>query len=187
MPPKVKITKHEIIKTAVELVRENGEQSINARAIALNLNCSTQPIFSNFSCMEQLKLEVKAVAYQTYLDFIASEISGGRYPHYKAMGMAYINFALREKQLFKLLFMCDRQGEKLTPTKDFEDAVQLIMNANGVSYEKASLIHFETWACVHGIATMLATSFLSLEENFISDVLTDAYQGIRAKHLSEEG
>jgi hypothetical protein len=44
MPPKVKITKEEIIQTALFLVRENGEQAINARAIATALHCSTQPI-----------------------------------------------------------------------------------------------------------------------------------------------
>ena len=51
MPPKIKITKEEIIKTALELVRTSGEQSINARTVAGALNCSTQPIFSNFSSM----------------------------------------------------------------------------------------------------------------------------------------
>ena len=39
MPPKVKITREDIIKTAIELVRANGEEAINARAIAAALNC----------------------------------------------------------------------------------------------------------------------------------------------------
>ena len=55
MPPKVKITKEDIIKTATQLVRESGEDAINARAIASALGCSTQPIFSNFATMEQLQ------------------------------------------------------------------------------------------------------------------------------------
>ena len=62
----------------------------------------------------------------------------------------------------------------------------MIMKANGVSLEKARLMHLEMWTCVHGIGTMLATSFLPLEREMISDMLTDIYQGIRARHLSEE-
>ena len=56
MPPKVKITKEDIINTALELVRANGEQSVNARNIASALNCSTQPVFSNFATMDDLRL-----------------------------------------------------------------------------------------------------------------------------------
>ena len=52
MPPKVRIAKEDIVKTAVELVRKNGAGSINARAIAAELECSTQPIFSNFATMD---------------------------------------------------------------------------------------------------------------------------------------
>ena len=62
MPPKRKVTKEEIVKTAVELVRERGAEAVNARAIATVLDCSTQPIFSNFRTMEELKEKTVAAA-----------------------------------------------------------------------------------------------------------------------------
>lgn len=186
MPPKVKIAKEDIIKTAVELVRFSGEQSINARAIATALNCSTQPIFSNFSTMEKLKKAVINAAYERYLGFLKTEVERGKYPKYKSFGMAYIRFANEEKQMFKLLFMRDRTGEEKSPSIDFEESVQMIMKANGVTIEKARLMHMEIWSCVHGIGVMHATSFLTFEWEMISDMLTDIYQGIRARHLSEE-
>jgi AcrR family transcriptional regulator len=186
MPPKVKITKENIIKTAVELVRANGEGALNARAIAAALNCSTQPIFSNFATMEELQESTVKAAYGLYLDFLKREAESGKYPPYKSFGMAYIRFAKEEKELFKLLFMCDRKGKELTPSPDFESSVHMIMSANGITKEKAELMHLEMWTCVHGIGTMLATSFLTLEWELISDILTDVYQGIRARLLSEE-
>ena len=45
MPPKIKITKEEIVDTALNLVREAGEQALNARSIAAKLKCSTQRFF----------------------------------------------------------------------------------------------------------------------------------------------
>lgn len=185
MPPKVRITKNDIIKTALELLRENGETAINARKIAEELNCSTQPIFSNFSTMEELQGTVVTEAYKHYLNFLQREVEVGKYPKYKAFGMAYIRFAKEERELFKLLFMRDRTGEKTSMSSDFDESVQMIMKANGVTIETARLIHLEMWTCVHGIGTMLATSFLSLEWELISNMLTDVYQGIRARHLSE--
>lgn len=186
MPPKVKITKEDIIKTAIELTRAHGEQSINARAIATALNCSTQPIFTNFATMDELRGAVAEDAYALYLNFLKSEAESGKYPRYKSFGMAYIRFAKEEKELFKLLFMCDRKGKGLTPTPDFEASVGIIMNDCGITEEKARLMHLEMWTAVHGIGTMLATSFLALEWELIGDMLTDIYQGIRHRHVWEE-
>ena len=185
MPPKVKITKEEIIKTAVELVRKEGESGVNARSIAASLGCSTQPIFSNFKSMEELDEAVITAAYDKYLELLKIEVESGKYPQYKAFGMSYIRFAKEEKELFKMLFMRDRKGEDLSPAEDFKASVEVIMNANGVTYEKAELIHLEMWTFVHGIATMMATSFLPLEWELVSDMVSDAYHGIMARHLSE--
>ncbi len=186
MPPKVKITKDDIIKTAVELVRKSGAGSVNARSIAASLGCSTQPIFSNFTSMEELEEKTVGAAYGLYLDFIKSELDSGKYPPYKAFGMAYIRFAREEKELFKLLFMRDRTGEDISPTRDFEESADMIMKSNGVSYDVARLMHLEMWATVHGIGVMLATSFLPLDEELISRMLSDTYNGLCARHTSQE-
>ena len=182
MPPKVKITKKEIIEGALELVRKSGVDSLNARSIAGRLDCSTQPIFSNFASMTELEETVSRASYERYLGFIENELKSGKYPPYKAFGMAYVRFAKEEKELFKMLFMCDRSGKDLTPTEDFERSVEIIMQTNGISREEASLFHLEMWACVHGIGTMLATSFLEPEWELISNILSDVYQGLRLRY-----
>ena len=186
MPPKVKVTKQDIVQTALDLIRTEGESALNARSIAAALGCSTQPVFSNFASMEELQQATVAAAYECYLNFLKNEAENGMYPMYKAFGMAYIRFAATEKELFKLLFMCDRKGESHTPTEDFETSVEYIVKTNGISREKAELMHVEMWACVHGIATMMATSFLILEDSLISTMLSDVYQGLREKHTKEE-
>ena len=186
MPPKVKITKEDIINTAIELVREKGEVAINARSIAAVLNCSTQPVFSNFATMEELRETLKKAAYEKYFDFLKIEVESGKYPPYKSFGMAYIRFAKEEKELFKLLFMCDREGKDLTPTLDFEASIKMIMDANKITRDRAEIMHLEMWSCVHGIGAMLATSFLNLEWDMISNMLSDVYQGLRTRHLMEE-
>ncbi len=186
MPPKVKITKEDIVKTSLELVRVHGKEGINARAIAASLNCSTQPVFSNFASMEELQKCVIAAAYELYLGFLKNEAELGKYPKYKSFGMAYIRFAKEEKELFKLLFMRDRSGEDMSLSPDFEESALMLMKSCGVSIEKARLMHLEMWTCVHGIGAMLASSFLPLEMDLISDMLRDVYHGIRARHATED-
>jgi AcrR family transcriptional regulator len=186
MPPKVKIQKSDILQTALALVREQGANAINARAIAAALGCSTQPVFSNFATMEELHQAVAEKAQLLYQEYTDREMASQEHPAYKASGMAYIRFAKEERELFKLLFMRDRTGAEISVSPDFEESVHMIMEANGVTRETASRMHLEVWTCVHGIGTMLATSFLSLTWELISDMLTDVYQGIRARHASEE-
>ena len=186
MPPKVKITREDIIQTALELVRAGGEATLNARLIAAALRCSTQPVFSNFATMEELQRAVLEAGYEFYLNFLKKETESGQYPTYKAMGWGYIRFAYEEKELFKLLFMRDRGGAALEPTRDFEQSVALIMEATGLSHRRATQMHMEIWAYVHGIAVMLATSFLQLEWEMISDMTSDVYHGLRMRHIQEE-
>ena len=186
MPPKVKITKNDITYTAVDLIRKNGYEALNTRNIAKQLNCSTQPIFSNFTSMEELEKDIILYAYNIYLKFIENEIASNKYPKYKAFGMAYIRFAKDEKELFKLLFMSDRNGKDFIPTVDYDQSIQIIMQANEVSKDVATKIHLEMWAFVHGIAAMSATSFLTFDWDLISDMVTDVYQGIRIRHSNKE-
>ena len=100
--------------------------------------------------------------------------------------MAYIRFARDEKELFKLLFMRDRRDEDVSPSPDFNESVEMIMQTNGISRDRALFMHLEMWSCVHGIGTMLATSFLPLDEDVISNMISDIYQGIRSRVLAEE-
>ena len=58
MPPLQKTGKEEIVNAAFDIVRREGKDSLNARALAGRLGISTQPIFSNFRNMEELKAEV---------------------------------------------------------------------------------------------------------------------------------
>ena len=188
MPPKVKVTKEEIIAAALEVLRQKGMEAVNARAVAAALGCSTQPIFSNYSSMGALQHDVLAAGYAEYNRWIEQQMKEGRYPPYKASGMAYIDFARREKHLFRLLFMRNRSQEEVTRQlgDDAEPLLDLIQRAAGISRESARMFHLEMWIYVHGIASMAATSFLDWDTELISASLTDVYMGVLARFKEKE-
>ena len=186
MPPKVKVTKEDIINAAVDIVRKSGAQAINARTIAAVLNCSTQPVFSNFATMDELRLAVVEKADIMCQAYMRREVESGAFPAYKANGMAYIRFAKEEKELFKLLYMRDRSSESIPETTEQTDKMESIVHNNtGLSGVEAKLFHLEMWAYVHGIATMFATGYLDLDWGLVSKMLTDAYQGLRKQYGME--
>lgn len=180
MPSKVRITKEDIIHTALDLIRKNGDAALNARNIAAALHCSTQPVFSNFSTMEELRLAVVEAADALCREYRKKEMERGEYPPYKATGMAYIRFAKEEKELFKLLYMRDRTREVIPDETDTENQMEAMVKGNtGLEGSDVKLFHLEMWAYVHGIAAMLATGFFDLDWDLISKMLTDSYQGLK--------
>lgn len=186
MPPKVRITRDDILNASMELTRLGGTQLLNARTIAARLGCSTQPIFSNFATMEQLTQAVLEQAKTLYEEYTRREIESGQYPDYKASGMAYIRFAREEKEFFKLLFMCDRCGEDIPEYDELNGRMESYVQQNtGLTGMDVKLFHLEVWAFVHGIATMFATGFLDLPWDLVSKMLTDAYQGLRKQYERE--
>jgi AcrR family transcriptional regulator len=183
MPPKVKISKQDIIDTALALLREGGENAVNARSIAAALGCSTQPIFSNFSSMEELEESVTLAAYECYLGALAREAKSGKYPAYKSFGMAYIRFAKEEPNLFRLMFMTDPHSLPMMPPEDptHQQVSSLASRASGLPGETAEAIYREMWVFVHGIATLIVTGVMDFQEEEISTMLTDVFQGLKWK------
>lgn len=183
MPPKVKVTREDIVNAAVELVRREGASALNARAIAAALGCSTQPIFSNFATMDELRTAAAAAADKRYQSYLAADMARGQYPPYKASGMAYIRFAREERELFRLLFMRDRSGEVIAEDRDsIRPLLTLIERNLGIDEDAAFRLHMELWIFVHGIATMIVTGYLNWDEAMVSGILTDAYMGLKARY-----
>lgn len=187
MPPKFKFTRDEITNAALNVTRKNGISGLTARALAAELGCSVKPIFGLFKNMEEVGQEVFIASDLLYQNYLREDMAKGKYSPYKASGMAYIRFAKEERELFKLLFMRDRSREKIEENKEenkeeIRPLMQLIQQNLGISEDEAYLFHLEMWLYVHGIATMIATSYLDWDDEFISRVLTDAYMGLKYRY-----
>ncbi len=186
MPPKCRFTREEIIQAALDLTAEKGVGALTARGLAQRLGSSAKPIFGLFANMEEVQQEVVKAANLRYQEYLRQDMSAGRYPPYKASGMAYIRFAREQKELFKLLFMRDRTHEEKAAGDELEALLGLIQKNMGLSRDDAYRFHLEMWIYVHGIATMIATAYLEWDLDFISAALTDAYQGLRLRFLPKE-
>lgn len=186
MPRKPVIRKEDIVNAAFEIVRLKGQEALNARALAEYLGCSTQPIFSNFSSMEELFNEVLLKCLESYNTCVKEEFARQQgFPTYKTYGMAYIRFAKEQKNLFKVLFMRDKTGKDSgVEDSTFFEVLPVIMKALDLTREQATIFHLEMWTFVHGIGSMIATSSYDWDLDLAARTLTDAYQGL--KHRFEQ-
>lgn len=177
-------TREKVLAVALNLAREQGIAAVTARALGEKLGSSSKPIFSLFENMDDVLSAVMEAANKLYQNYLKEDMTSQKYSPYKASGMAYIHFAKEEKELFKLLFMRDRTHEDIRDDKEeLKPLLELIQQKLGLSEEAAYLFHLEMWIYVHGIATMLATSYLEWDDEFISRVVTDGYEGLKTRYV----
>ena len=96
--------------------------------------------------------------------------------------MSYIRFAKEESQFFKYLFIRNRAEEKFDEMEfEFQAETSVLTNLYNIKGNLASQLHIHMWVWVHGIATMFATGYLTWEWQTVSEMLTDAFMGIKQR------
>lgn len=111
MPPKPSITPELVLEAAFQLVRREGLQALTARRVAQELGCSTQPIYSAFDTMEQLKQEVVQRAEAVALSYLAPERPAER--SFLQVGLGSLRFAQEEPRLWRLVNQHGRALQEL--------------------------------------------------------------------------
>lgn len=172
--PKVKVTKDDILNISFDMVRINGIDNLNARRIAKELNCSVQPIFFNFSNMDDLKKSVLIKCCDYFYEFV-SNLFDEEIPPYKQVGINYIKFAKEEPNLFKLLFMSDNDLSMIENNKSVDIIKQYIGKALPLSDFDIDSFHLKMWIFTQGLATLVLNSNLKLTDEQISSLLTEEF------------
>ena len=104
MARKETITKTYLFETAFEMLREEGIENITARKLAAKAGCSTQPIFRVYENMEELWQEL----FEEAVDYFENYYNKAKlydFTPFVNLGITYIEFAMKEKHLFQLLFL----------------------------------------------------------------------------------
>lgn len=166
MPAVRKVSKDEIIDAAVEVLRDGGFSSINARSIAKKLGCSTQPIYFSFQNMDELKAALTDRAIQLHIQRVRNSlrIHGGNDSRYSSYGMGFVKFAAEEKQFFRWLYL---EGEQMGPYQNdvlIPEVIDVIMDEFGYSEDVARRFHQDMIYFTYGLAILANTNHLKLTE-----------------------
>ena len=188
MPPKPKITKDMVIDAAFEVARKTGAENINARTVAKQLKCSTQPVMYHFATIEELKKAAYAKAdsyHSEYLMNLESQQGGVML----GIGLHYIRFAIEEPHLFRFLFQSNFfTGTTLLEMIDAEELAPVLsamQGAVGGSMDQVKEIFITVFLFAHGYASIIANNSLEYDETLIKSHLERAYRGAILAVLEE--
>ncbi len=190
MPPKIKVTKQEIMDAAMRIVREKGINSLNARDLAKEIGCSVHPIFREFNTMEGLKLAIYNAAEDIYNERMLSALENAA-DGFLCMGLTYIDFAREEKNLFQLLFMTDAFNKQsmmdiVGATEGDGEVIQMLCQLTGLNEKSAQELYTGVWLTTHGIASMFATNNCRFSEEENRRLLNNSFMGLLYKLKKEE-
>ena len=140
VPPKQKYSREMVLSMACELFETEGIDAINARTLSKALACSTQPIFSYFSNMDDLKEAVLRKEQDDFYVLTMDESLCSLEDHLNA----YVRFAYDHPVSFHGLL--HSHGERspfgilarLRQMYPTPDALQLSVYAHGMSCLAAS-------------------------------------------------
>ncbi len=174
MPPLRKVQKEDIINAALDILKNEDMESVNARRIARQLNCSVQPIYHNFENMENLKSIAFRKVYEIYQQYMREGAKEKK--SYKGMGLSYIKFARDYPNYFKLIFMTKTELslENYISNDSIENGViEKGMEITGFSYEEQKKFYVKVWIFTHGIATLVASNTVKLSMEEIDKMLEE--------------
>ncbi len=187
MPPKPEITQEQVLNAAVKLVRGCGMESVNARSLARELGCSTQPLFRIYKSMEELKTDLKFCLDRIYGDYMERHILEEN--RLLSQGMAYVEFARKEREIFRALFLTRcMAGQGLTDIAQAEWNQRTIENAGqvaGLGREAAERLFLNMWLYSHGIASQILSNEIKLSKSKAEELLTRAFEAFSAMERKE--
>ena len=181
MPPAKKIQKEAILETAYELAKAEGLETLNARRIAKELACSTQPIYHNFATMEELKEEVVKQIYQTYVSYIQKGMQEEK--AYLGVGLAYIHFAKDYPYFFRTLFMKESGRLPLDFIQNVSVGKGVLRQGqifSGLTEEQMKAFHLKVWIFTHGLAVLAADHTVRFTDREIRELLASTTRELLA-------
>ena len=174
MAPKNKFTKEEMTQAALRVVRAKGIDGLSAKALADELGTSTQPVFTAFGSMDGVRHAVYAAAVRVY-DSYAERGLREQIPFF-GVGIQYIRFAREEPELYRLLFLTQKQEKGYGAMHAMQHLQELVrptlVGVYHISDEEADVYFRDLWLVVHSLATLIVTGDCPYSDREIGQILT---------------
>ncbi|MDF7682950.1 TetR/AcrR family transcriptional regulator [Lactobacillus sp. ESL0679] len=173
MARKKEIGRDKILNVAYKMVMRDGVECLTARNIAKEGHFSTQPLYLEFSSMDELRDEV--------LDKIAKNLKGNvLQKEYTGkplidMDLSYIDYAKEHENLFRAMFVDGKLGSKRISNTLIDFGIQKFNEQyedTDYSEEKIMNIVVANWITTIGIASLIINEIATFSETQIINVLT---------------
>lgn len=186
MPPKVKYTRDDVIKTSLDVVEESGLKELTARSIAKKLGSSTAPVYKHFTNMDDLALEVISNIQKQILVYTSRSYTDRVFLN---MGTGIAMFACEHSNLYRALLL--ERANYRHVINEFLEILEKELEKDKrfvslTSEERHVLLH-KMWTFTHGLASLISVGLIKdCTQEFVIKTLmnigSDVIGATLAKH-----
>ena len=157
-----------LIAVAREMLANDGPAAVSLREAARRVGVSATATYRHFQDKEHL---LAAVAAEGFVEF-AEQLRAGGASEFTGMGMAYLQFAIRNPGLFRLMFgplLKERDKyPQLAEAADASFAVLLDGARRVVAEDNADVetTAYASWSFSHGLARLVIDDVIPAEQAF---------------------
>ena len=151
-----------LINATLELIRVNGPEKFSMADACKEAGVSKAAPYRHFSNREALLEAVIEHGFDQMtiaMQRASKDLTPGSNERIIALGLTYVNFAIAEPELFRLMF-----GEKLKPLNECNEPMgrgtfqllldEIIVRTRLSEIDKLMEVAFPLWTLVHGAATL---------------------------------
>lgn len=177
------INKETLLKRALKMVEDDGLESINARSLAAAAGISTKPIYRLYNSLDDLKTEVNEIIKKEYDEFITKRVDIKN--ALITVCVAYIEFAQMHKNYFRSMFLSNNLKWKsvndVLNEKWNQSTIINLVNKHGLSFEEAKNLFMNVWLYANGLATLIASNELTINNKEILVRIVKIYKEFAKK------
>jgi len=159
-----------LCSVATRRFAEHGYAGVTLRALAAELGCSPMTPYRYFANKAEIFEAVRAAAFERFADSQACAAASGADPieRLRALGLAYVQFALEEPHAYRIMFELDPPeappeslGAQHRSWTIMHSAVEDAVAAGRLSGAPDLLAHL-FWSGIHGLVTLHLSGKLML-------------------------
>jgi len=159
-------TRMNILKAALQIVKEEGWQALSMRKIADVIEYTAPIIYEYFSSKDAIILELTRKGYLILARDLEEAKSKHRLPakQLEAMWLAYWNFAFANKELYQVMFgvttscssceMVKSLPEAEMPWDLFSAVIGELMGVEDLDSDVICTKYYTFWSVVHGLVSI---------------------------------
>jgi AcrR family transcriptional regulator len=186
-------TRLNILDAALDIVRDEGWQSLSMRKIADKIEYTAPIIYEYFANKEGILLELTRRGYV----ILAGEIRAARNKHedpaeqLEAMWIAYWDFAFKYRELYQLMYGVDMvccELKKKMPEAELPDdliyeVIEKLITIKDPPEDFVCRKYYTFWSIIHGLVSINLVN-KGRNEEMNQRILKDAIKGI-IKYINE--
>ena len=158
-----------VIEAGLRRVRQRGLDAVSGRELAGVVGVAPSAIYRHFADKDQLRAAIAQAAREQLARAMSQPkarklTKASAYARFRAIGEAYIDFALSEPRLYAAAFSDCRPSREDSPSgwSILAEALDALVATGAMPGERRAGAELVAWSAAHGISDLLLSPYLEI-------------------------